>query len=236
MTVITFWWVCGTGGQRSAQKEGSMHIVVTGANRGIGLEFCKQAQERGHQVTALCRKSSDDLAAIGVNVVEGVDVRNPPELSELGDIDWAILNAGIWRNETLDNLDFESMTEQFEINTLGPLRVFDKLSASLKHGSKIALITSAVGSMTNNTTGGRYGYRASKAALNSVGVSLAHDLKSRGVAVGLFHPGYVATDMTQYKGSISPTTSVQGLFNVIEALNLENTGTFWDYRGQILPW
>ena len=213
-----------------------MHTVITGANRGIGLEFCRQCRSEGQNVTALCRESSEELKSLDVEIVEGVDVRNPPDLDKLPPIDWLILNAGIWRDESLEDLNFETMTEQFEVNTLGPLRVLDKTLPKLKSGSKIILITSRMGSIGDNTAGGRYGYRMSKAALNSIGVSLSHDLKSRGVAVGIYHPGYVATDMTRHLGTISPRESVTGLLKGIHQLNLENTGSFWDYQFNKLPW
>lgn len=213
-----------------------MHTVITGANRGLGLEFCRQCRSEGQNVTALCRESSEELKSLDVEIVEGVDVRNPPDLDDLATIDWLILNAGIWRDESLDDLNFETMTEQFEVNTLGPLRVLDKTLAKLKNGSKIIIITSRMGSIGDNTAGGRYGYRMSKAALNSIGVSLSHDLKPRGVAVGIYHPGYVATDMTRHLGTISPQESVAGLLKCIHQLNLENTGSFWDFQFNKLPW
>ncbi|MCA9778843.1 MAG: SDR family oxidoreductase [Candidatus Eremiobacteraeota bacterium] len=213
-----------------------MHTVITGANRGIGLEFCRQCRSEGQNVTALCRESSEELKSLDVKIVEGVDVRTPPDLDDLSTIDWLILNAGIWRDESLDDLNFETMTEQFEVNTLGPLRVLDKTLAKLKNGSKIIIITSRMGSIGDNTAGGRYGYRMSKAALNSIGVSLSHDLKPRGVAVGIYHPGYVATDMTRHLGTISPQESVAGLLKCIHQLNLENTGSFWDFQFNKLPW
>lgn len=213
-----------------------MHIVVSGANRGIGLEFCRWAKKQGHEVTALCRQASEELQALDVTIVEGVEVRQPPNLDQVAQIDWLLLNAGIWRDESLDNMNFETITEQFEVNSLGPLRLFDKLSDKLSEGSRLGLMTSQMGSMSDNSSGGRYGYRLSKAALNCIGVSMAHDLKARGVAVALLHPGYVATDMTQHKGTISPQESVSGLAKVMQSLSLENTGTFWNYRGEILPW
>ena len=213
-----------------------MHFVITGANRGIGLEFCRQALARKLSVTALCRQTSPELSALGCRVVEGFDVCNPPDLSSLGSVDFLILNAGIWRDESLESMNFETMREQFEVNTLGPLRVVTKLYSHLREGSKVALMTSQMGSMADNSSGGRYGYRSSKAALNSIGVSLARDLEKRGIAVGLFHPGYVATDMTQHRGSLSTQESVAGLFRVLDNLNLKNTGTFWNYRNEVLPW
>lgn len=213
-----------------------MHVVITGANRGIGLEFCRQAKDKGFEVTALCRNSSKDLDSLGVRVVTGVEVTDPPDLKMVKPIDWLILNAGIWRDETLDDLNFDTIREQFEVNSLGPLMVFQKLSDRLSEGSKVGLMSSLMGSMDNNTSGGRYGYRVSKAALNCFGVSMAHDLKPRGIAVAILHPGYVATDMTNHKGTISTQESVSGLVPVMERLSLENSGTFWNYRGEVIPW
>jgi NAD(P)-dependent dehydrogenase (short-subunit alcohol dehydrogenase family) len=214
-----------------------MHIVVTGSSRGIGLEICRQGKQNGHKVTALCRTSSPELDKIGgVDVIEGVDVRRPPHGLELEPIDWLMLNAGIWRTESLSDLRFDTIVEQFEVNALGPLRIFEALSDRLRPGSKVGLMTSQMGSMADNTSGGRYGYRMSKAALNAAGVSLAVDLKSREIAVALLHPGYVATDMTEHLGNTSPEDSVRGLFQVMDGLNLENSGGFWNFRGQTLPW
>lgn len=213
-----------------------MHTVITGSNRGIGLEFSRQCKKLEHSVTALCREPSDELSALGVDVIPGVDVRNPPSLTDLEPIDWLILNAGIWRDESLQNLNFGTITEQFEVNTLGPLRIVDKVLNKLSEGSKILVVTSRMGCIADNTSGGRYGYRASKAALNCLAVSLSLDLKERGIAVGLVHPGYVATDMTRHSGTISPKESVEGILKVIDRLDLENTGTLWDYRRETLPW
>lgn len=213
-----------------------MHAVITGSNRGIGLELCRQLQSRGCVVTALCRKNSDELSRLGVTVVEGVDVADPASFPELQPIDWLIANAGIWRTEDLQSLNFETMLEQFQVNALGPLRTVKALQQQLKSGSKVGLMTSQMGSIADNTSGGRYGYRMSKAALNAAGVSLAHDLKPSGVAVALLHPGYVATDMTEHQGSIHPEESVRGLIGVMERLSLSTTGGFWNYRGEKLPW
>jgi NAD(P)-dependent dehydrogenase (short-subunit alcohol dehydrogenase family) len=213
-----------------------MHTVITGANRGLGLEFSRQCRQLGHSVTALCRQSSEDLEALDVDVMPGVDVRNPPSLEELKPIDRLILNAGIWRDESLENMDFDSIREQFEVNTLGPLRILVKVLDKLGQGSKILVITSRMGCIADNTSGGRYGYRLSKAALNCAAVSLSLDLKPRGISVGIVHPGWVATDMTKHTGSITPKESVEGVLNVMRGLNLENTGSLWDYRQEKLPW
>jgi len=216
--------------------EYAMHVVINGANRGVGLALCQVAKAKGHTVTALCRTSSESLRDLSVRVVEGVEAKNPPVLDDLESIDWLILNAGIWRDESLDSLNFDTILEQFEVNSLWPLRVFQKLSHALSEGSKVGLMTSLMGSMAENSSGGRYGYRASKAALNAIGISLAQDLKARGIAVALLHPGYVSTDMTQHKGTTSPAESADGLFQVMGELSLQNTGGFWNYRGEALPW
>jgi len=213
-----------------------MHIVINGANRGIGLEFSRQIAARGEKVTALCRESSSELQSLDVTVIEGFDVTDPPDVEGLEKVDWLILNAGIWRDETLEHMDFESIRLQLEVNTLGPLRSYQKLSSYLDAGSKIGIMTSLMGSMTENSSGGRYGYRMSKAALNSAAVSMAHDLKSREIAVALLHPGYVATDMTSYKGTTQPEDSVAGLIQVMDQLNLGTSGTWWDFRGREIPW
>ncbi len=224
-------------GEAALVREGEpMHIVISGSNRGIGLEFCRQASAAGHKVTALCREASEELKSLGVEVVEGVDVAAPPSLPDLGVIDWLILNAGIWRTENLDSLNFATIEEQFQVNALGPLRMFEALRSHVGPGAKVGLMTSQMGSMADNTSGGRYGYRMSKAALNAAGVSLAHDLRTHGVAVALLHPGYVATDMTQHMGAITTEESVRGLFGVMERLTVETSGTFWNYRGEQLPW
>ena len=213
-----------------------MHVLITGCNRGIGLELCRQLKERGAEVTAFCRKSSPELDALGVTVVEGIDVSNVTDLPQTAPIDWLILNAGIWRTEDLDSLNFDTMLEQFQVNALGPLRVVEALLDRLSEGSKVGLMTSQMGSMADNTSGGRYGYRMSKAALNAAGVSLAHDLQPRGVSVALLHPGYVATDMTQGRGITTPADSVSGLLKVMDRLTLATSGGFWNFRGESLPW
>jgi NAD(P)-dependent dehydrogenase (short-subunit alcohol dehydrogenase family) len=154
-------------------------------------------------------------------------------------LDTVFLNAGILRNESLDRLDadaFDGMREQFEVNTLGPLRVARSLLDRLGKGSKIAIITSRMGSMADNGSGGYYGYRASKAAVNAIGRSLAMDLAPRGIAVFLLHPGYVASDMTGGNGDVSTTESAAGLIARLDSLSLAETGTFWHANGQALPW
>jgi len=217
-------------------------ILVTGSNRGIGLSFCRHYQRMGHRVYAACRRSSEDLNSLGVNVIEGIDIGEPDTIANLQkalagiDVDIVINNAGILRNEVLGELDFASITEQFQVNTLGPLRVTEALMDNLGSGSKVALITSRMGSIADNTSGGRYGYRMSKCALNIAGVSLAHDLAPKGVSVGLFHPGLVGTEMIGGHGDITPDTAAERLIQRIDELNESNSGSFWHSNGEQLPW
>ena len=215
--------------------------LVTGANRGIGLELCRQLSRRGDEVIAVCRNSSPELAELRVRVETDIDVGDGSSIRDLArrcsgtELDLVVNNAGILERVTLDDLDVDSIRRQFEINSLGPLRVTHALLGNLHPGSKIAIVTSLMGSMADNGSGGSYGYRMSKAAVNAAGVSLAHDLRSRKLAVAILHPGMVATEMTGGRG-ISTEESVQGMLQRIDGLNLENSGTFWHADGRVLPW
>lgn len=152
-------------------------------------------------------------------------------------LDVLINNAGIFERVTLDGLDVDSIRRQFEVNALGPLRLTQALLPNLQAGSKVVLMTSRMGSIADNTSGGSYGYRMSKVALSMAGKSLSHDLKPRGIAVAILHPGLVQTQMTGFTASgITPTQSVTGLLERIDALTLENSGTFWHANGDVLPW
>lgn len=218
------------------------NVAVTGANRGIGLELCQQFVARGDHVWGLCREASPELKALGVHVLTGVDVAVDSSIEglsrQLGSVQLDVLvnNAGILRRETLEQLDIDSIREQFLVNTLGPLRVTVALRAHLRNPSKVAIITSRMGSIADNTSGSRYGYRMSKAAANIAGVSLAHDLREQGVAVALLHPGFVQTEMTGGAGFISADIAARGLIARIDELTLATSGTFWHADGSILPW
>lgn len=217
-------------------------VVITGAGRGIGLAFVKHYLAQGWQVVALCRKTTEELRATRAEIIEGIDVSSNDFGSALRDrlagvaVDVLINNAGILRDEVLGKLNFTTMREQFEVNALGPLKVVEALMPNMREGSKIALITSRMGSITDNTSGGRYGYRMSKAALNIAGVSLAQDLRQNGIAVGILHPGYVQTDMVGNSGDISAKVAAERLANRIADLTLDNSGSFWHSNGEILPW
>jgi NAD(P)-dependent dehydrogenase (short-subunit alcohol dehydrogenase family) len=221
------------------------HCLVTGANRGIGLALCKRLVDRGDQVIAACRQSSAELDALGARVESGVDVGDPESVRRLGralegqPLDWLINNAGVLRRDQFGDLSddaIESVYHQFRINSLGPVLVTQALAANLRAGSKVGIVTSRMGSVEDNTTGGYYGYRMSKAAVNAAGKSLAMDLKSRGIAVALLHPGYVRTAMVGGGGDVEPDTAAEGLIARLDELELATTGGFWHANGQRLPW
>lgn len=216
-------------------------VLITGANRGIGLALARRYHERGDTVIAACRRSSKALDALGVRVETGVELTDDDHAPlarrlEGTPIDVLVCNAGILRQSTLDALDLQSIREQFEVNTLGPLKLVAALRDQLPRGAKIALITSRMGSIADNTSGGSYGYRMSKAALNMAGASLAHDLRRAGVAVVLLHPGYVKTDMTGDSGDATPDEAARGLIARIDELSMETSGSFHHARGEELPW
>ncbi len=217
-------------------------IVITGANRGIGLALAKAYKKRGARVYALCRQASAESEQPGLELVTGIDVGDPDVAARLKTalqgvkIDILINNAGILRSGNLGQLDYRTIEEQFAVNAMAPLRVTEALLDNLNHGAKVALVTSRMGSIADNSSGGAYGYRMSKAALNAAGVSLAHDLRPHGVAVAILHPGYVQTDMVNNKGDISADEAANRLVERIDNLDLKNSGTFWHSNGQVLPW
>jgi NAD(P)-dependent dehydrogenase (short-subunit alcohol dehydrogenase family) len=215
--------------------------LITGASRGIGLELCRQLAQRGHAVTAVCREASAQLRALDCRVLDRVEVTAEAALERLAHelagqrIDVLVNNAGTLSRESLDDLDVERIRRQFEVNALGPLRVTRALLPNLGTGSKVAIITSRMGSIADNGSGGYYGYRMSKAAVNMAGMSLARDLRERGIAVLLLHPGMVATEMTGRHG-IPVEESAANLIARIESLGLEQSGSFHHADGQPLPW
>lgn len=221
------------------------NVLITGANRGIGLELAKLYTARGDAVTGVCRETSDELEDIADQVISGIDLTEPGAMNAVvtiseqlleGPLDILINNAGVFTNETLDDMDFDRIRTQLEINALVPLELTLVLLPLMAEGSKIANITSRMGSIADNGSGAYYGYRASKAALNAFGKSLAMDLKPRGIAVAQLHPGFVQTRMVGFNGDITPAEAAAGLAARIDELNLDNTGGFWHSNGQPLPW
>ncbi|PTB84383.1 short-chain dehydrogenase, partial [Pseudidiomarina aestuarii] len=188
------------------------------------LALTRRYLDRGDQVTAVCRSASPELRELDCNVIEGIDVTDTDALQKLSaelkntSIDILINNAGLLSRESLGDLGVESIRKQFDVNAIGPLLVTDALRPSLGKGSKVALITSRMGSMADNGSGAYYGYRMSKAALNAAGVSLANDLKDSGIAVGLLHPGFVQTEMVNNAGDISADEAAKRLVDRIDEL------------------
>ena len=220
----------------------SIYLII-GANRGIGLELVRQLKERGEDVIATCRSSSPELDALSVRVESNIDITSGDSVIKLREnlkdtkVDVLIHNAGIAEFNSLSNLDPQSILHQFEVNALSPLCCVQTMLSHLGKPAKIALISSRMGSIEDNTSGGSYGYRMSKVALCMAGKSLAVDLKPNGISVGILHPGLVSTRMTGFTSNgIQPKESVKGLIQRIDELTFENTGTFWHSNGEILPW
>lgn len=222
-------------------------IVITGANRGIGLAMAEICQQRGDKVYALCRQSSPQLDSLAVNIIDNVDISTDAGIATAKaalasiKIDLLINNAGILRNESLQDFNQHTITEQFNVNALAPLSLTQTLLTNFSAGSKIAFITSRMGSITDNGSGGRYGYRMSKAALNIGAMSLAKDVAAQQIAVGIYHPGYVQTDMVNAtgeisNGDISTEVAAQRLLGLMNELSLKESGVFRHSNGEVLPW
>ncbi len=217
-------------------------VLITGANRGIGLSLAQHYCNSGCAVIALCRHSSPALEASGAAVIDGFDVTDDSAIAQLskqlGDTRLKLLinNAGILQNEVLGAIDYPSIEQQFAVNALGPLKITEALLPQLDDGAKIAMVTSRMGSISDNGSGGRYGYRMSKAALNMASVSLAHDLRARNIAVGIIHPGLVGTEMIGGHGDISPDEAATRIAARIDELTLASSGQFRHANGEALPW
>jgi NAD(P)-dependent dehydrogenase (short-subunit alcohol dehydrogenase family) len=219
-----------------------MHTaVVTGSNRGIGLALCRELKARGSHVIGACRRASAELAAIGIDVLDGVDITDGAAIDRLheylGDrqVDLLINNAGITARESFETLDADEVRLEFDVNALGPLRVTKALAGRLRSGSKVVLLASRAGSLAAIESGGRYAYRMSKAAANMAGVILAHDLRPRGIAVLLVYPDYVATAMMHGQG-IAPQDSAKQILDRVEALGMPQSGLCYHVNGERLPW
>ena len=220
--------------------------MVTGADRGIGAARARSYAGRGDHAIAACLGDGADLKAEGPHVEAGVDVTSTPALAALFDrlgdtrIDVLINNAGAFHPDKWDDFDTDAMMRLYDINTLGPLRVVSALAPLMGDGGKIGIITSRVGSLSDNSSGGMYGYRLSKAAANMLGVNLYHELRPRGIAVMLLHSGQVATEMTKGLGElgdfIPPEESAAGLARCLDALGPDTPPEFRHTDGTLLPW
>jgi NAD(P)-dependent dehydrogenase (short-subunit alcohol dehydrogenase family) len=217
-------------------------VLITGANRGIGLALTKLCAKRGDKVYAVCRNSSKALDALNVNVLTDINVAEKPSIIGLKlamtgiKIDLLINNAGLLISDQLVGLKSDPIRQQLEVNAIAPLMVTEALLENLGSGSKVAMISSRMGSIADNQSGKHYGYRMSKAALNAGAKSLALDVKERNIAVGVYHPGFVQTDMVHHQGDISADESAKRLLALMEQLTMAESGVFKHANGELLPW
>lgn len=231
-----------------------MRVALTGANRGIGLEFATQLVARGAQLEA-CARSLDIAHALTALArahpdrvrLHPLDVASDKALEGFGraineaPLDLLINNAGvIGREGGIDQIDLGDVRQTFETNALGPLRVTLACLPALrrstaKGGGKAVHLTSKMGSIGDNASGGYYAYRMSKAALNMMSKSLAIDLRGEVLSVVL-HPGWVQTDMGGANATVTPEASVKGMLELIDRLQPGDSGKFFDYRGREIPW
>ena len=226
-------------------------VLVTGAGRGIGLEFVRQYAAEDWRVIACCRKpeAATELAKIAkassgkvtTHALDVVDHRRIDQLSKemaRTPIDVLVNNAGIGANQKFGESDYELWQEAFRVNTLGPMKVAEAFAQQVaaSQAKKIATLSSIMGSIGDNKLGSYYGYRSTKAAVNAVVRSMAIDLKRLGIVAVALHPGWVKTDMGGPRANLDVATSVKGLRRVIAGLKREDSGRFLSYDGQELPW
>jgi NAD(P)-dependent dehydrogenase (short-subunit alcohol dehydrogenase family) len=223
-------------------------VLITGANRGIGLEFARSFAADGWTVHACCRqpdKAPGLKALAGEVAVHRLDVTDGLQVAglarELADqpIDLLLNNAGIYGPRTgFGETDYDAWAPVFRVNTMAPLRMAERFVAQVARSERrlIVNISSRMGSIGDNAGGGGYIYRSSKAALNMVVKSLSVDLAGRGIAVVAFHPGWVRTDMGGHEAAIAAAESVAGMRAVIERLGPADNGKFFNYDGAEIPW
>jgi NAD(P)-dependent dehydrogenase (short-subunit alcohol dehydrogenase family) len=221
-------------------------VLITGANRGLGLEFSRQYAAGGWKVIATCRNpiGLGALATVpGEIEVHGLDVTDNTQIARLSaelsytKIDLLINNAGVYGPRDSDT-DQHAWSEVMRVNTMAPLKVAQSFAPQVAAGGggTIATVTSKMASMSDNTSGGAYIYRSSKAALNAVMVSLSQDLRADGIFVVVMHPGWVRTDMGGANGLIDPPESVAGMRGVLAGLSAPDSGGFFNYDGSRVPW
>jgi NAD(P)-dependent dehydrogenase (short-subunit alcohol dehydrogenase family) len=226
-------------------------ILITGANRGLGLEFAKQYAESGYRVFASARAPHEsqplsELArrhkTMSLHALDVTDAQSVARLAgELGAeaIDILLNNAGVMgpRRQRLGDIDYDGMAQTFDVNALGPLRVAEAFVEHVARGERklMVAISSGMGSIADSS-GGSYAYRASKAALNMSFHNLALDLKARGIIAFVINPGWVKTDMGGAQAPLSPAESIRAMRAVFDAMTLEQSGNFMNYRGGTYPW
>lgn len=219
-----------------------MNIAIVGSNKGIGLELVKQFKSGSAKIYAFCRKTSKELLeAAPYRIIENFDVTDTKALSDKlsenmpSKFDIVVHVSGILK-EDCDASFEEDLIEQYVVNAIGPIHSYNSFSHLLGKGSKFAVLTSQLGSIKNNLTGGRFGYRMSKAAANMACKNISIEGAKKEVTVLMLHPGYVETDMTGHNAEITSETSAIGLKKIIEEKSLSHTGTFWHVNGKELPW
>ncbi len=220
-----------------------MNIAIIGCNRGIGLALTEELVKTGHNVYCFCRHNSTELKALNPKkIVTGFEVTHFEDMESLLKkekfpiFDQIFHVAGIMRQTSFDDFDVEAIVEQFEVNSVAPILTVKAFLPYLKENSKVGLLTSRMGSIEDNDSGGAYGYRMSKTALNAAGKSLSIDLLDKGITILLLHPGWVKTDMTNQTGLVDPAVSAKGLIEVMNSKDIKETGTFWHMNGESLPW
>ncbi len=222
-------------------------VVITGANRGLGLAFARRFSADGFQVIGTARQPDKavELRALGVRI-EQLDVTDAESVRRLGEaigdaaVDILINNAGIgggW-GRLLKDVDIDEAERILQVNCLGPMRVTQALLPALHKGDRklIVNITSMLGSIERNTRGGSYGYRESKAALNMFTRSIAAELEPHGFTCIAMNPGWVKTDMGGPNARLTPEQSIDAMVKVIEGLSTEHTGRFYSHGGDLVPW
>jgi len=220
-------------------------VVITGANRGIGLEFVRQWLERGAVVHATYRATMGGLSDLEHPLLtcHRVDVRSDEDLVAMfdrieGPVDVLINNAGVsdGRWDSLEAIDIDVALDVLAVNALAPVRVVQQASAKLREGSKIAMVSSLMGSIGDCESGRSYAYRASKTALNMLTVAMKPELAERGVATVLLHPGWVQTDMGGPQAPVNTVDSVAGMLARIDELTVATSGSYRSFDGTNLPW
>ena len=227
-------------------------VLITGTNRGIGLEFVQQFLARGDTVLATCRhpdsapalqqlqKENQQLRVLGLDVASTESLQNFPQQLAADAIDIFINNAGVYgpRDASFGNVDGETWMSVLQVNSIAPILLTQLLIDKLRAGidKKLLYVTSKMGSIDDNTGGGSYVYRSSKTALNAVVKSLAVDLAADGFKAAVLHPGWVLTDMGGPNALIDAATSVAGMMGVIDSLGIEQSGSFFNYDGSVIPW
>jgi NAD(P)-dependent dehydrogenase (short-subunit alcohol dehydrogenase family) len=229
-------------------------ILITGSNRGLGLEWARQYAGLGWRVYATCRSpdAAEDLHALSTQhtnlSIHPLDVSSPTDISQLSaelkgePIDLLINNAGVyferWGKDRLGVIDYQDWQQTLAVNTLGPMRVAEALMDNVAASRRRLLvnITSHMGSIADIGSPNDYAYRSSKAALNAAMVGLAHEVKPRGIGVLLLHPGWVRTRMGGESAPLSPEQSVEGMRRLIDGFSLARSGIFLRYDGRAMPW